>query len=124
MQTRPVPVLIHKDKFAYESLCTPAPYPLSLERYDPAHRIHQYYRLTVQPNLFGAWSLLREWARIGRLSQKQADLYVSLEATQEAFRACLKSGLRGKIGPLGPCYGGHGMSQRYPTDLTDTEWTS
>jgi putative transposase of IS4/5 family DUF4096 len=35
---------------------------------------------------------------------------------------CLKSGLRGKIGPLGPCYGGHAMSQRYPTDLTDTEW--
>ena len=41
--------------------CAPLPsYPLSLERYDPAHRIHQYYRLTVQPNLFGAWSLLRE----------------------------------------------------------------
>ena len=61
-------------------------YPLSPERYDPAHRIHQYYRLTVQPNLFGAWSLLREWGRIGRPSQMQADLYVSLEATQEAFR--------------------------------------
>ena len=61
-------------------------YPLSLERYDPAHRIHQYYRLTVQPNLSGAWSLLREWGRIGRPSQMQADLYVSLEATQEAFR--------------------------------------
>jgi predicted DNA-binding WGR domain protein len=61
-------------------------YPLSLERYDPAHRIHQYYRLTVQANLSGAWSLLREWGRIGRPSQMQADLYVSLEATQEAFR--------------------------------------
>src|SRR4029450_9883233 len=30
---------------------------------------------------------------------------------------------RGKIGPLDTCYGGHGMVGRYPTDLTDTEWT-
>jgi len=40
----------------------------------------------VQPNLFGAWSLLREWGRIGRPSQMQADLSVCLEAIQEAFR--------------------------------------
>src|SRR5262245_42303440 len=44
-------------------------------------------------------------------------------AQSSKLRACLKSGLHGKIGPLGSCYGGHGMSQRYPTDLTDTEWT-
>ena len=39
------------------------------------------------------------------------------------LRACLKRGRRGKISPLGACYGGHGRSQRYPTDLTETEWT-
>jgi predicted DNA-binding WGR domain protein len=65
---------------------TSAPYLLSLERHAPAHRMHQYYRLTVQPNLFGEWSLLREWERIGRPSQMQTDLYVSLGATQDAFR--------------------------------------
>src|SRR5207248_2440368 len=40
-----------------------------------------------------------------------------------SLRACLKSSLHGKISPLGTCCGGHGMSQRYPTDLTDTEWS-
>jgi predicted DNA-binding WGR domain protein len=75
-----------KDDFRISGRAPLPSYPLSLKRYDPAHRIHQYYRLTVQPNLFGAWSLLREWGRIGRPSQMQADLYVCLEATQEAFR--------------------------------------
>jgi predicted DNA-binding WGR domain protein len=69
------------------SACALLPsYPLSLERYNPAHWIHQYYRLTVQSNLFGAWSLLREWGCIGRPSQMQADLSVCLEATHAAFR--------------------------------------
>jgi predicted DNA-binding WGR domain protein len=27
--------------------------------------MHRFYRLDVQPDLFGAWCLMREWGRIG-----------------------------------------------------------
>jgi len=75
-----------KNNLSISARATSAPYLLSLERHAPAHRMHQYYRLTVQPNLFGEWSLLREWEHIGRPSQMQTDLYVSLGATQDTFR--------------------------------------
>ena len=26
----------------------------------------RYYRLDIQPDLFGGWSFIREWGRIGR----------------------------------------------------------
>ena len=38
---------------------------LHLERHDPAHNVHRFYSLTVQPDLFGDWSLVREWGRVG-----------------------------------------------------------
>ena len=31
-----------------------------------AQKLHRYYRLDVQPDLFGAWCFIREWGRIGR----------------------------------------------------------
>jgi len=36
-----------------------------LYRTDPARRIHRFYRLDVQRDLFGQWLLIREWGRIG-----------------------------------------------------------
>jgi predicted DNA-binding WGR domain protein len=35
-----------------------------LYRIDPAKRMHRFYRMAVQPDLFGAWCLIREWGRI------------------------------------------------------------
>ena len=40
-----------------------------LYRIDPAKRMHRYYRMDVQPDLFGEWCLMREWGRIGRAGQ-------------------------------------------------------
>jgi predicted DNA-binding WGR domain protein len=42
---------------------------LTLTRSDPARNLHRYYRLDVQPDLFGAWCFIREWGRIGRAGQ-------------------------------------------------------
>jgi predicted DNA-binding WGR domain protein len=39
---------------------------LVLQRIDPARNMARYYRLDVQPDLFGGWSFIREWGRIGR----------------------------------------------------------
>ncbi len=38
---------------------------LVLYRIDSGKRMRRFYRLDVQPNLFGQWCLIREWGRIG-----------------------------------------------------------
>jgi len=38
----------------------------TLTRRDPTKNLHRYYRLDVQPDLFGAWCFIREWGRIGQ----------------------------------------------------------
>lgn len=42
---------------------------LTLTRIDPARNMQRFYRLDVQPDLFGAWCFIREWGRIGRSGQ-------------------------------------------------------
>jgi predicted DNA-binding WGR domain protein len=37
-----------------------------LRRIDPERGMFRFYRLDVQPDLFGGWTLIREWGRIGR----------------------------------------------------------
>lgn len=37
-----------------------------LRRIDAAQNMARFYRLDVQPDLFGGWSFIREWGRIGR----------------------------------------------------------
>ncbi|RAI35889.1 WGR domain-containing protein [Rhodoplanes serenus] len=36
-----------------------------LTRVDLAQNLKRFYRLDVQPDLFGGWSFIREWGRIG-----------------------------------------------------------
>ncbi len=36
-----------------------------LYRIDTGKHMHRYYRMDVQPDLFGQWCLMREWGRIG-----------------------------------------------------------
>lgn len=42
---------------------------LTLYRIDPARRMWRFYIMDVQPDLFGQWSLIREWGRIGSPGQ-------------------------------------------------------
>ncbi|RTL82850.1 MAG: WGR domain-containing protein [Hyphomicrobiales bacterium] len=37
-----------------------------LRRIDAAQNMARFYQLDVQPDLFGGWSYIREWGRIGR----------------------------------------------------------
>ncbi|MBT9386080.1 WGR domain-containing protein [Pseudooceanicola sp. CBS1P-1] len=41
------------------------PTSLSLLRVEPPRNILRYYRITVQRDLFGGASLVREWGRVG-----------------------------------------------------------
>lgn len=45
------------------------PTELRLRRIDPAQNMRRFYALSVQPDLFGDWVLVREWGRIGRSSR-------------------------------------------------------
>lgn len=48
---------------------------LVLRHVDETRRMARFYRLDVQPDLFGGWSLVREWGRIGRGGQVRLDPY-------------------------------------------------
>ncbi|WP_163851276.1 WGR domain-containing protein [Pseudooceanicola aestuarii] len=41
------------------------PTSLDLRREDPSRNMRRFYRMTLQPDLFGGVSLVREWGRLG-----------------------------------------------------------
>ena len=45
----------------------------------------------VQPTLFGGWSLMREWGRMGSEGQVEIDWHVSQEGAEAAFAELLQS---------------------------------
>jgi predicted DNA-binding WGR domain protein len=63
-----------------------------LYRNDRARRMHRYYRLDVQPNLFGEWCLMRERGRIGSSGGQLRSLPFATE--QEAEAALAKAATR------------------------------
>ncbi len=46
------------------------PTELQMRRIDPARNMRRFYRLSVQRDLFGRASLVREWGRIGTRGQR------------------------------------------------------
>ncbi len=39
---------------------------IDLLRIEPAQNIRRFYRVLVVPSLFGEWTVMREWGRIGQ----------------------------------------------------------
>jgi predicted DNA-binding WGR domain protein len=48
-----------------------------LEKRQPAQRMARFYRMAVMPNLFGEWTLYREWGRIGQGGQVRMDWFTN-----------------------------------------------
>lgn len=48
---------------------------LLMHRVDPAKKMHRFYLMTVQRDLFGGASLTREWGRIGSSGQIRVDYH-------------------------------------------------
>jgi predicted DNA-binding WGR domain protein len=48
-----------------------------LEKRQPAQKMARFYRMAVMPNLFGEWTLLREWGRIGQGGQVRMDWFTN-----------------------------------------------
>ena len=50
-----------------------------LEKHIPAKNVARFYRLAVLPNLFGEWTLVREWGRIGQGGRIRLDCFATHE---------------------------------------------
>lgn len=46
-----------------------------LEKRQLANNVARFYRMSVMPNLFGEWTLYREWGRIGQGGQVRMDWF-------------------------------------------------
>jgi predicted DNA-binding WGR domain protein len=56
-----------------------------LHRTDPARNMRRFYRLDVQPDLFGQWCVIREWGRIGSAGQERTVSYATADEAHEAL---------------------------------------
>jgi predicted DNA-binding WGR domain protein len=57
-----------------------------LRRIDPARNMHRFYRLDVQPNLFGGVLLVKEWGRIGTHGRMVVEPYDSEAIAADALQ--------------------------------------
>lgn len=64
-----------------------------LEKRDPRKNQARFYSMAVTRNLFGEWTLERQWGRIGQGGQIRMDCY-SREADAEAALLSLETAKR------------------------------
>lgn len=58
---------------------------IHLEKHDPDRNVARYYRMSVHPNLFGEWTLQREWGRLGQGGCVRLDLFRSKAEAERAL---------------------------------------
>ncbi len=57
---------------------------MDLTRIDAARNARRFYRMELAPGLFGDWSLVREWGRIGQPGQVRVDWFDTEGAARNA----------------------------------------
>lgn len=55
-------------------------------RIDQARNMQRWYRLDIQPDLFGSHCLVREWGRMGRSGQVRITPYPTEAEAQAAYQ--------------------------------------
>jgi predicted DNA-binding WGR domain protein len=58
---------------------------VDLRRVDPSRNMRRFYRLDVQPDLFGGVLLMKEWGRIGAQGRIVAERYDSADLALAAM---------------------------------------
>lgn len=66
---------------------------VELHRIDPTHNMRRFYRLDMQPDLFGGVLLVRQWGRIGAEGRSVAEHFddATLAAAALAQHAARKT---------------------------------
>lgn len=73
----------------------------TLFRIEPEANMQRFYSVTVQPNLFGGHSVIRNWGRIGTGGQLRVDLHTTeAEATRAHNRVLSAKARRGYRRPI------------------------
>ena len=57
-----------------------------LEKHNDEKNQHRFYVLSIDRNLFGGWSVIRRWGRVGsRGGRQKIDLYDDFSSAQSGF---------------------------------------
>jgi predicted DNA-binding WGR domain protein len=56
-----------------------------LRRIEPHRNMRRFYALTLQPDLFGTVSIVKEWGRIGQPGMVRHEVYSDEAAAQAAL---------------------------------------
>jgi predicted DNA-binding WGR domain protein len=67
------------------------PVAAHLRRVDPDQNMRRFYRLGLQPDLFGGCTLIREWGRIGSGGRMRCDNHPSEGQAVSALIAMAKA---------------------------------
>ncbi len=71
-----------------------------LVRQDPDKNLHRFYQMFVTPGIFGDWSLVREWGRLGSPGTVRKDWFANegeaLDAEEKLLAMKCKKGYRPK----------------------------
>lgn len=65
-----------------------------LVRVDVTRNVHRFYRLDVQPDLFGTVSLIKEWGRIGQAGTVRMATFNDVDAAEAALMKLLATKTR------------------------------
>ncbi len=74
---------------------------ITLTRHDRDRNMARFYRLDVQPDLFGCWAVWREWGRIGAAGTIRRDAFSTREAADAAQAQLVAAKVRRGYGPCG-----------------------
>ena len=66
---------------------------IRLECVDRRRNMYRFYALDVQRDLFGAWTVVRHWGRIGRAGRQKLESYRDEFAARAARKKILKQKL-------------------------------
>lgn len=65
-----------------------------LKKTNPDTNENKYYTLLIQQDLFGKWSLVRQWGRLGTKGQTKIDTFDSYEDALAALESLEKEKCR------------------------------
>lgn len=69
---------------------------MDLTRIDASRNARWFYRMAIMPGLFGDWSLIREWGRVGQAGQVRVDWFETEVAAKDArFDILMQKARRG-----------------------------
>jgi predicted DNA-binding WGR domain protein len=73
----------------------------------PAQKQARFYRLAIWPDLFGGFSLAREYGRIGQSGRLQLDPYPEIEPARSSFARIFSDG--SSAAAMSPASSGSGI---------------